>query len=63
MYLCLCNPFTDKDLKKTLAETEGKSSVSGAYKACSGGKKPQCCTCMKNIKAMVQAHQSEAGFA
>ncbi len=56
MYICLCNPFSDKDLKNFLKKKEGKSCVSEAYQGCSGGKKPQCCTCLKTVKEMVHSH-------
>lgn len=57
MMLCLCHPFSDKKLKAHLeTKTCGTATVGEAYKTCSGGNKPQCCTCLATVKEMVKSH-------
>ena len=53
MYICLCNPFSDRDVKRHLEENNGVSTVSKTYTACSGGEKPQCCSCLQTLKSML----------
>lgn len=53
MYICMCNPFTDKDVKNALQNDGVKKTAAGVYKACSGGEQPCCGTCMCMIKSMV----------
>jgi bacterioferritin-associated ferredoxin len=56
MYVCLCNPFSDKSVQKFLVTQDNKVTVSGVYKECSGGQSPQCRTCIDQIKDMVREH-------
>ncbi len=57
MYICLCNPFSDKDVKKVLA-SEKDASVSQVYMACSDGEKPQCCSCLQTLKDILSDHRA-----
>jgi bacterioferritin-associated ferredoxin len=61
MYVCSCNPFTDKDVKKALGNPEITNTVAKIYKACSGGKGPNCGTCLCVVKDMIVDHQSAIG--
>lgn len=62
MYICLCNPFTDKDVKTALEDTStGRKTPGKVYKACSGGQKPCCGTCICMLKDMVANHNAAAG--
>lgn len=56
MYICLCNPFSDKSVQNYLNNNNDKVTVSGVYKECSGGQSPQCRTCIDLIKDMVREH-------
>jgi bacterioferritin-associated ferredoxin len=56
MMVCLCHPFSDKKVRQHLSCKSGSTSVSETYGACSGGNKPQCCTCLETVKDMVKAH-------
>jgi len=58
MYICLCNPFTDKDVHSFLKDCNGKASVSEVYKCCSGGENPNCCACIQNLKDIVRTHNT-----
>ena len=58
MYMCSCNPFTDGDVKEFLDEKDGKTSMCEVYTACSGGEKPQCCTCLPRLKEVVRGHNA-----
>ena len=58
MYMCLCNPFSDKKVEEHLTKTDGRTTVSEVYKACSGGSKPNCCSCLETLKDMVKIHNS-----
>lgn len=58
MYICICNPFTDKDVKDHLQSCAGKTSVSSVYKACSGGEKMNCGNCACDLKDMVVQHNN-----
>ncbi len=53
MYVCLCNPFTDKDVQNALSDASVKKSPAQIYKACSGGEQPCCGTCLCMIREMV----------
>lgn len=57
MYVCMCNPFTDKDVKNALNDSRVKKSAAHVYKACSGGEKPCCGSCVCMVKDMVAAHE------
>lgn len=60
MYICLCNPFTDKDVQRYLGCCKGrKVGVSEVYKSCSGGESPDCCTCIETLRGMVRDHNKE----
>lgn len=56
MYICICNPFREKDVLNFMKSNKNKTKVSDVYKGCSGGKNPQCCTCLKKVKEMVASH-------
>jgi bacterioferritin-associated ferredoxin len=56
MYICLCNPFSDKDVRDFLAKQDGAASVSEVYRCCSGGEAPCCGTCVPTLKDMVREH-------
>lgn len=56
MIVCLCHPFSDKKVRQHLSCQSGASTVAETYSACTGGKKPQCCTCLETVKAMVKDH-------
>ncbi len=58
MYICICNPFTDKDVQKHLSACGQKTTPGRVYSACSGGEKVNCgnCTCM--LKDMVDHHNN-----
>lgn len=59
MYICLCNPFTDKELNTALNDDKVKKKTSSVYKACSGGEKPCCGTCICEIRERVEAHNAK----
>lgn len=60
MYICLCHPFSDKKVSEFLQGKAGeKARVSEVYQTCSGGEKPECCSCMQTLKEMVKSHNSE----
>ncbi len=57
MIVCLCNPFSDKQINAHLtANADKKAKVSEIYSICSDGQSPQCCSCLETIKDMVKAH-------
>jgi bacterioferritin-associated ferredoxin len=61
MYICSCNPFNDKTVKDCLGKAGDKSvRVAEIYRACSGGKKPQCGSCLPMLKEMVTDHNNAA---
>ena len=60
MYVCLCNPFTDKDLDGALKDETVEKTASSIYKACSGGEKPCCGTCICEIRERIDAHNADA---
>lgn len=57
MYVCLCNPFTDKDVRKALSDEGVKKTPGQVYKACSGGQKPCCGTCLCMIREQIEEHK------
>lgn len=65
MYVCLCNPFTDRDVKAALDTLcPGEKKTAGAvYKACTGGQKPCCGSCVCVLKEMVANHNNAASLA
>lgn len=59
MYVCLCNPFTDRDVKAALEDKSLTRKTAGTiYKACSGGQKPCCGSCVCMLKEMVANHEA-----
>ena len=61
MYVCMCNPFTDKDVKNALENPEVRNTPAQVYKACSGGNGPNCGTCIHFVKDMIVDHHSALG--
>lgn len=61
MYVCLCNPFTDKDVKSALDNPDVRNTPAQIYKTCSGGNGPNCGSCMCVVKDMIVEHQSAIG--
>ncbi|MBU0799758.1 MAG: hypothetical protein KKA05_02020, partial [Alphaproteobacteria bacterium] len=57
MWICHCNPFDDSAVKDCLASKKGETArVSGVYKSCSGGKSPNCGSCIGHLQDMVREH-------
>lgn len=61
MYVCMCNPFTDKDVKNALADPLVRNTPAQIYKCCSGGQAPNCGNCMCMVKDMIVDHHSTLG--
>lgn len=59
MYVCLCNPFTDKDVAAALKDSSVRKTPAQVYKACSGGEKPCCGTCLCVVRDMVANHNNQ----
>jgi len=60
MYVCICNPFTDKDVQKHL-DTDTphqRTKIKDVYKSCSGGEEMNCGTCACTLKKMVDTHNN-----
>jgi bacterioferritin-associated ferredoxin len=55
MFVCLCNGFTERQVRECL-KTTGVQSVAGVYR-CLG--KPQCGKCIGHVRQMVDAAHSE----
>ncbi len=53
MYICLCNPFNDRDVQEYLKDNPDKATVGKVYRACSGGESPRCCSCLQTLKDML----------
>ncbi|MCB9990975.1 MAG: (2Fe-2S)-binding protein [Rhodospirillales bacterium] len=60
MYICLCHPFSDRDVREYLTKNGESATVGKVYKACSNGEKPQCCTCIQTLKDMLSDHNDTA---
>ena len=60
MYICLCNPFTDKELDSALQNETVRKRTSDVYAACTGGEKPCCGTCICEIKDRIETHKTAA---
>lgn len=60
MYICMCNPFTDKELDGALKDEAVQNKTSAVYQACTGGEKPCCGTCICEIRDRIDAHNEEA---
>lgn len=59
MYICSCNPFSDKKVKDYIDQAgDKKIQMSEVYRHCSGGEKPQCCSCLPELKEMVLKHNN-----
>jgi bacterioferritin-associated ferredoxin len=64
MWICHCNPFDDKAVKECLDAQKGDfARVSGVYKACSGGKSPNCGSCIGHLQEMVMEHNRQTTVA
>lgn len=61
MYVCLCNPFTDKDVKSALENPGVRNTAAQIYKSCSGGSGPNCGSCMCLVKDMIVNHHAKQG--
>ncbi len=61
MYVCICNPFTDKDVKIALQDPTIRNTPAQIYKCCSGGQSPNCGSCMCMVKDLIVDHQSALG--
>ena len=59
MYVCLCNPFTEKDLETALEDDQVQNKASHLYKACTGGEKPCCGTCVCEIRDRIDAYNEK----
>lgn len=59
MYICLCNPFTDKDLDKALKNEAIPKKQDYVYQACTGGQKPCCGSCLCEIQDRIDEHNEE----
>jgi bacterioferritin-associated ferredoxin len=55
MYVCLCNGFTDRQVKSVLAET-GVCSTARIYHAM--GVKPICGKCIPTVKDILRSAQA-----
>lgn len=58
MYICMCNPFSDKKVREHLNSTNGTARVADVYSCCSNGEKPRCCSCIQTLKDIVQNHNN-----
>ncbi len=58
MYVCMCNPFTDKDVSNHLLTLGCKTTLGKTYQACSGGAKMNCGSCSCELKKMVDTHNN-----
>ena len=58
MFICMCNPFTDRDVEDFLAKRFRKTSVSEVYAGCSSGNAPNCGKCIPHLRETVKEHNS-----
>ena len=58
MYICMCNPFTDTDVRNHLDTTKKSARVKDVYAACSGGSSINCGTCIPELKTIVDTHNN-----
>lgn len=58
MYICLCNPFSDHDVREHLETLDEPARVGDVYKSCSGGAGFHCGSCACALKKMVDAHNN-----
>ncbi len=61
MYVCLCNPFSDKDVTNALNNPDVRNTPAQIYKACSDGATPCCGSCVCVIKDMIVDHHASLG--
>lgn len=63
MYVCHCNPFSDKDAQAYLETKAGqKVRLRELYQACTGGARPPCgIACIPRLKEIVQNHNRAVG--
>ncbi|HUK10314.1 MAG TPA: (2Fe-2S)-binding protein [Stellaceae bacterium] len=59
MYVCLCNGFTDRQVRTLAATAQG--SVACVYRAL--GVRPQCGKCVPIVKGIVREHSGGAASA
>ncbi|MCA9672148.1 MAG: (2Fe-2S)-binding protein [Myxococcales bacterium] len=55
MYVCLCNGFTDKDVRE--CANRGADRVSQVYRSL--GHRPRCCKCVKTIRETLDEHREQ----
>lgn len=60
MYVCNCNPFTDGQLKEHLRNRDDIPKLKDAYRACSGADKPNCGSCLKETKRIIDEFAQSA---
>lgn len=59
MYVCICNPFTDTDVRNYLQGIgEKKARVMDVYRSCSGEPKMNCGSCACELRGMVDKHNN-----
>lgn len=58
MYVCHCNPFSEKDAQTYLESKAGQTvTLRDIYKGCTGGAKPPCgIACIPRLTAMLEKH-------
>src|SRR5688500_940283 len=54
--ICICNPFSDKNVQTYLSSQSDKSTISQAYRHCTGENKPCCGNCLQELRGMVRDH-------
>lgn len=59
MYICICNPFTDGQVKSHLDTLTEPAKLNSVYKACSGGAPMNCGRCGPTLKTFVDDHNSK----
>ncbi|WP_169546361.1 (2Fe-2S)-binding protein [Sneathiella aquimaris] len=59
MYVCLCNGFTDRDVKSAIAT--GISAVPDVYHSL--GAAPQCAKCSVHIRDIIHEEKARKSFA
>lgn len=70
MIICLCNPendkgdrFNEKAVERFLTDKKGIIvRVKEIYTACTGGRKPQCGSCLCMLKDIAQSHNNGANI-
>ncbi len=64
MYICVCNPFSDKDVQShfdAAAAQAERVTLNQTYAACSGGEpiNGDCHKCVQTLAGMVKDHNSK----